>query len=527
MKHRRNQLRRKGFTLIELLLVIAIITALGAVGVYKLVQSSKNLTQSELDSYAEIIYSAAQQRLTELKTEGRSEVYNPKEDLSGNLQKFAEGLSLNALAESGEEINRLQSNIKNMAYIKVNGIDIDEAFPADIRELMPSDRADKKLLSGNWIIEYNYETGQVYGVFFSAKEDDKSDESNPLFENYPECLEPGNSDKDESGNYLNLNYYRNDEYRQQNLIGYYCGGESDYIEADITLKPVVTVSNGLDLVAHFECPQPSHFEDNIKFTYVIYPLQSDGQRVTDASIQYKGTTDVVSYENGKYSVDIVLDSFDDTHKFSEFGFGDYNGSTFRIELTADGVKTPTKSVTSTTTFNSLFGNNSPEGTADIYNPRHLQNLDEKSELSDDIEDVNIYDNIEWPENTTFSAIDNTNIKELEGNNKDISKLPDSLFKQFKGDLIQNLDLVDSKVLNNVNSDDTGFAGALGMAPGKKAYQQIMAAKPRTAAKMLVLSQFTGLFFLAISVVAGWFFGFSNLPREIVPPFSGRRNRIVN
>ena len=65
LKNRRKG--KAGFTMSELLIVVAIVIVLFAVAVLSLVTIQKNLRQKEFDSKAEILYVAAQNRMSELR----------------------------------------------------------------------------------------------------------------------------------------------------------------------------------------------------------------------------------------------------------------------------------------------------------------------------------------------------------------------------------------------------------------------------------------------------------------------------
>ena len=71
MKNLKNRRKGKaGFTMSELLIVVAIVIVLFAVAVLSLVTIQKNLRQKELDSKAEILYVAVQNRMSELRAGG-------------------------------------------------------------------------------------------------------------------------------------------------------------------------------------------------------------------------------------------------------------------------------------------------------------------------------------------------------------------------------------------------------------------------------------------------------------------------
>ena len=67
---------RAGFTLLETLLVVAILAVLFGVTLMSVTTFQKELRQKELDSKAEAIYMAAQNRIVELSAGGRADLYD-------------------------------------------------------------------------------------------------------------------------------------------------------------------------------------------------------------------------------------------------------------------------------------------------------------------------------------------------------------------------------------------------------------------------------------------------------------------
>ena len=76
--YRNKRNNRKGFTLAEMMGAVAILIILFALAVPAVFAIQRNLRQKELDSKAETIYTAVQDKLTEMYTSGKSSQYDPK-----------------------------------------------------------------------------------------------------------------------------------------------------------------------------------------------------------------------------------------------------------------------------------------------------------------------------------------------------------------------------------------------------------------------------------------------------------------
>ena len=59
--------KKSGFSMVELIAVVAILGILAAIGVPSAITIQKNMRQTEMDSKAEIIYTAAQNRISKMK----------------------------------------------------------------------------------------------------------------------------------------------------------------------------------------------------------------------------------------------------------------------------------------------------------------------------------------------------------------------------------------------------------------------------------------------------------------------------
>ena len=72
MKSFYRKRENKGYTLAEVLLTVAILLVLMAIAVPAIFTIRKNLRQKALDNKAEIIYTAVQNNLTKLRSNGNS-----------------------------------------------------------------------------------------------------------------------------------------------------------------------------------------------------------------------------------------------------------------------------------------------------------------------------------------------------------------------------------------------------------------------------------------------------------------------
>ena len=103
MKNLKNRRKGKaGFTMSELLIVVAIVIVLFAVAVLSLVTIQKNLRQKELDSKAEILYVAVQNRMSELRAGGYESLYQYDENKNNGVAKVGL-IPLDAPEEDAED----------------------------------------------------------------------------------------------------------------------------------------------------------------------------------------------------------------------------------------------------------------------------------------------------------------------------------------------------------------------------------------------------------------------------------------
>ena len=137
-----------GFTLAESLLTITILVILFALAVPAIFTIQKNFRQMELDDKAEIIYTAVQNRLSELYTSGLSDYYNPSSN------DFISKLGMTP-GDYDSSVNGDTMNDNSTYYIT--------SLDADRLNKLLGDNAIDASLNGHYVIEFmpyaKYETG--------------------------------------------------------------------------------------------------------------------------------------------------------------------------------------------------------------------------------------------------------------------------------------------------------------------------------------------------------------------------------
>lgn len=349
MKLCKKQLHKKntGFTMMELLIVIGIILALLAVSVPAVARLRRNLRQRELDSKAEVVYMAAQARLTQLRTSGFAELYTPKEVGDGTGVTDAiklPGIPADA-AEGNDQLSNLYSVLsedRGTAYV-----------------ILPENSLDPSIWRSSWIIEYSPKTASVYAVFYST-----------------ESLQGrGNSTQDL---FDDLNSLRRKTARLSDgaRVGYYGGdindtGGSSQEEGSVKLE----VSNGEKLVLKFSMVSDTK-PDTISVTIKDRIRLVGAELQEDRSNAFSFDIDLVQTGGRIYRAEMVLDSLTEGEHFYQVTKGTLQcGTVIKITAREKGKTGQTSIYT-----NSLFDYVSSQDAAEpnkVYTTygRHLQNLD--------------------------------------------------------------------------------------------------------------------------------------------------------
>ena len=384
---REHTKKTQGFSLAEVLMTVAILLILLALIVPAVFVLQKNLRQKELDSKAETIYMAVQERLTDLYSSGAIDTYNPA--------THTDITSVGTVP--GDYDENVQSVVldSDSVYALVSGRNSTNAIVND--EVL-----DSALKNGHFVVEYipyvkslegnrQLTAATVYAVYYSEDREDVSAsyyDGNTISDRYNRAL------RDKSG-----------RLKDGAKVGYYGGSNANSGSSTNSLDIVSAVITSNEEVnkAVIKVRKPITLNDN-QITYT-FTLEDD-----------YGHNRVITYANGGYYVgdklingsafkkpgtagvsrtfEITLDdlSSDETRfvnlfgEHSKLGAAGNNlvtGSNITLRVSAkSNDHTVSASDTVTVRGNSIFAydekNPVNDGTAYITTGRHLQNLDESS-----------------------------------------------------------------------------------------------------------------------------------------------------
>lgn len=408
-----NKRNKKGFTLAEMLMTVAILLIVLALAMPAIFTLVKNLKQQEMDAKAETIYTAVQNRLTELYAKGNTDAYNP--DINGVSR-------IDGVPGDYENDEVTQSIYYVMKGSTVSSAILDDSVISD------------DLKNGTWVIEYIPKTAveknstdqregltaaSVYGVYYS--DDD--------------TVSAYQSDGKVSKKYLED--YRGKENRRDDgdcKIGYYGGSNvnSGSNTSSLTVSDIKINSNDEINTAVVTVRRPIGLSaDKLTFSFTLkdafgnsYAMQYKSgnwtQVVSGVSSSIGNAKNFLKVENKGLNVvfTITLDNLSkqETRFDSLFGSKSNHSSklvagsdlqlTAKVECSDKKIKSDEKSTIGNSIFgyeeNTLF---TTSDTAKILCARHLQNLDESSgvnkEIAKKITTAKIMKDISFAEGSAF------------------------------------------------------------------------------------------------------------------------------
>lgn len=358
MKNKATRNNMRGFSLMEMLVTVLILVILFALAMIPISKIQKNLRQTELDSRAEMIFSAVQNRMTRLQAAGQDSYYQP-----------TGGVGVTKLNMIPKDAEKDKYKKTTLAYVTSD----DKKTPNSAASwIYPETEAEADLWDGSWVVEFDPSSGSVYAVFFSRE------------------------DMNYTPDGFNDLRYRDKRLEKGAKVGYY-GGDSVGAAATESLDLTVDVINKDQLLVVASC-KVSNKRNDLKF-YASIKDESDNT-VQEFEIKTDTNTgDTVKTENGLCTATLVLDNLS-AEKNLRFGqqdrFKDAKTSKHLIpgeNLTVtirvkDTNNNQIQGTSKTVTTNSLFAEVRDGGTggaagrtAVIKYGRHLQNLEENSGLN--------------------------------------------------------------------------------------------------------------------------------------------------
>ena len=349
-------------------MTVAILLVLMAIAVPAIFTIRKNLRQKALDNKAEIIYTAVQNNLTKLRSNGNSAKF------AADKATLVEPAPMDADGE------------KTLYYVTAAQKD---AASNAASVVVTTDTIDADLYGHYWVVEYDPASASVYAVFYSETRGDYDPSAyNPL-------------------------RYKKNRLKDGARVGYY-GGDSIDGSNTSALVPKITVKNEekLQVVINSKRPDDNPLSFDVKLTdteghtlTLKYGTDSSGKSLVhkkDDTHQADASHLDTGNESGtirgnNYTLTLTLDALKDLDgnagsRFDQlYGKATTNdwlktqtnhqlipGTKLTIEVTVHSDSSMIDGLSATATTNSLFGNDSTSEQAEIFYGRHLQNLDEKS-----------------------------------------------------------------------------------------------------------------------------------------------------
>lgn len=339
----REMLRRKvkqnsAFTMAEMLVVVAITVVLLGISMLAISNLVTNLKMKELDDYAKTIYLEAQNQLSAKEVEG---------GLNRYYEQFVEEYESHFLATVPQDYSYDSDNEswKSLCYVTKS----DEITKTLILEQSNIYQSD-----GDYIIELNPQTGDIYGVFYWEKNEKIS------YEDIQNLVD------------------RSQKERADMKLGYYGGIVGETTTATVVLDQQVELINAEELYLKVSYDASARLLRYYNTALTIeYMISNEAGTIT-----WEGEIDTSNMKEnaGRLECYMLLDSLG--YSFAEISkdSGLLPGENLSIVVRSTYERGSDLCVDSNEleplVGNSLFGDNTSDEMIEIANLRHLRNLDE-------------------------------------------------------------------------------------------------------------------------------------------------------
>ena len=370
----RKENGEKGFTLAELMITVAIIGVLAAVSFIAVAGHQKKLRLLEMDNTAREIFNAAQNHLTQSKSNGLWDKLVDDADAAGTYDESQWGIGLAAKPSDG--VTEASGTHSYRRIIVSNGSCISDKGSGVFKLILPYGSVDDTVNHGSYTIEYDINTAQIYAVFYTDS-----------------VTSPEMTSVDIDTIYSNIS---NADYRKSYKmggsakgvpVGYYGGAtvaEQPSAPTETAVKELqpikAEIKNGSRLLLCITDPNKD-FKDKY-FTVVLHGkkagadatcILADKDKIDEQPyLDNAGTVYTYILDSAVIESSAVAENALSRH-FSRFGFD--AGTDVYAEVTLS-LKDDSQKVSSTSnTENSLFEKyDAAKGTAQIANARHLENV---------------------------------------------------------------------------------------------------------------------------------------------------------
>lgn len=329
-----NKLKQnKAFSLAETLIVVAILVVLMGISMPLIGKWQSKLDMAELDNHAKSIYLEAQHQLIAKRVEGA--LPHLQADMEAN---YSGNILSQAPHDFDEELNGQRWN--ELYHLGKQETAMAQVIPTVSHTYQ---------MDGDYLIEFNPVTGEVYGVFYWEKN------------------EPINYGSDVVGL-----LGRDSISRTPLKLGYYGGQLENTIETSVTLQQNVELINSEELylkIAYNRSKLLTQYKDFLTINCTITDEHGGEYNCSLNGNNYEEETDsqIIYY--------ILLDSM--THSFKEIT-GLHPGDNISVDVKGTFVKGDeysSEAINTGITGNSLFASRSANR-IEIGAVRHLRNLDE-------------------------------------------------------------------------------------------------------------------------------------------------------